>query len=215
MRTAIAVLSLLVLLAAQTALGAPGAGDTADRVQKRYESVKAFHANFSQEITHAASGKVTRRTGRIWFQQPSLVRWEAQNPEEHIVIGPQATWEYVPAEKVLIKHKTEQLLSSKTVFKFLSGKANLKKDFQVQEQGQENGLIKLRLVPHQPEYQMVLAYIWVDPKTSLLRQILVVNFNGDGNQIALTGLVLDQKLNPKLFQFTPPAGLEVQDNTRQ
>lgn len=215
MRILIAFFAAIIVLSANAVLGAAPAGDIADRVQKRYESIKAFHAGFTQEQTHAASGKLTRRQGRIWFQQPSLVRWEAKDPEELIVVGPQAVWEYLPADKVAIRHTAAQLFTSKSMFRFLSGRANLKQDFKVQEQGSENGLIKIRLVPIEPETGMVLAYLWVDPKTSLLRQILVVDFYGNGNQVTLQGLVLDRKLDQKLFQFAPPPGVEIQDNTRQ
>ena len=79
----------------------------------------------------------------------------------------------------------------------------------------EDGLTKLRLIPKEPEPTLVLAYIWVDAKTSLLGRVLIVDFFGNGNQVSLSNLVLDKKPDAKIFEFTPPAGSQVKDNSRQ
>ncbi|HWR03735.1 MAG TPA: outer-membrane lipoprotein carrier protein LolA, partial [Humidesulfovibrio sp.] len=110
---------------------------------------------------------------------------------------------------------SNQVFNSKTMIRFLSGKANLKEDFKIEEQGTENGLTKLRLVPKEPEPTMVLAYIWVDTKTSLLGRVLIVDFFGNGNQVTLNNLQLDKRADAKLFEFTPPSGTQIKDNTKQ
>jgi len=76
-------------------------------------------------------------------------------------------------------------------------------------------MVKLRLVPKEPEPTMVLAYIWVDTKTSLLGRVLIVDFFGNGNQVSLTNLSVDKRADAKLFEFTPPSGAQVKDNTKQ
>lgn len=186
-----------------------------DAIQKRYDSLSSFQTDFQQELTNAASGSVEKRSGKIWFKQ-SLVRWETHSPEkELLVVGPQSVWNYFEADKIAMKYRSNQVFNSKTMIRFLSGKANLKEDFKIEEQGTENGLTKLRLVPKEPEPTMVLAYIWVDTKTSLLGRVLIVDFFGNGNQVSLNNLVMDKKLEPKMFEFTPPSGVQVKDNTKQ
>jgi len=186
-----------------------------DAIQKRYDSLNAFQTDFQQELTNAASGSVEKRSGKIWFKQ-SLVRWETQKPEkELLVVGKSAVWNYFEADNVAMKYRTSQVFNSKTMIRFLSGKANLKEDFKIEEQGTENGLVKLRLVPKEPEPTMVLAYIWVDAKTSLLGRVRIVDFFGNGNQVSLTNLSVDKRADAKLFEFTPPKGAQVKDNTKQ
>jgi len=210
MRTLIVILAVLALpLSAQ-------ANPLTDAIQKRYETIQHFQADFQQELTNAASGSIEKRSGRIWFKQPSLVRWDTAKPEkELLVVGQNVVWNYIEADKLAMKYRTNQVFSSKTMIRFLSGKANLKEDFKVTEQGMENGLVKVRLLPKEPEPTMVMAYIWVDPKTHLLGQVLIVDFFGNGNQVTLLGLTTDKRPDAKLFEFTPSAGVQVRDNTKQ
>ncbi|MDQ7834414.1 MAG: outer membrane lipoprotein chaperone LolA [Humidesulfovibrio sp.] len=210
MRTLFLVLVLMAL-----PLKANGNALT-DAIQKRYESIQHFQADFQQELTNAASGSVEKRSGKIWFKQPSLVRWDTVKPEkELLVVGQNVVWNYVEADKIALKYRTNQVFKSKTMVRFLSGKANLNEDFKVAEQGTEDGLTKVRLVPKEPEPTMVMAYIWVDPKTSLMGKVLIVDFFGNGNLVMLKNLVTDKRPDAKLFEFTPPAGLKVSDNTKQ
>ena len=204
----IAILSLLLAGTAQ-------ANSLADAIQKRYDSMQSFQADFQQELSNAASGSVEKRSGKIWFKQPSLVRWETQKPEkELLVVGQSAVWNYFEGDKMAMKYRSNQVFNSKTMIRFLSGKANLKEDFKIEDQGTDGGLTKLRLLPKEPEPTMVLAYIWVDPKTSVLGKVLIVDFFGNGNQVTLIGLTSDKRPDAKLFEFTPPAGTQVKDNTK-
>lgn len=215
LRTCLMILALLALPLLVMPVAAQ-ANSLTDAIQKRYESVQQFQADFQQELTNAASGSVEKRSGRIWFRQPSLVRWETYKPEkETLVVGQSVVWNYFEVDRMAMKYRTTQVFNSKTMIRFLSGKANLKEDFKVQEQGNENGLIKVRLVPKEPEPTMVMAYIWVDPKTHMLGRVLIVDFFGNGNQVTLLGLTTDKRVEAKAFEFSPPSGVQIRDNTKQ
>lgn len=207
-----------ILFAALLAALLPAAAQAdklTDAIQKRYETLQSFQTDFQQELTNAASGSVEKRSGKIWFKQ-SLVRWETHTPEkELLVVGQNIVWNYFEAEKLAMKYKPSQVFNSKTMIRFLSGKANLKEDFKIEEQGREDGMVKLRLVPKDPEPTMVLAYIWVDPKTSMLGKVLIVDFYGNGNMVSMRNLQADRRADAKLFEFTPPPGTQVKDNSRQ
>ena len=188
-----------------------------DAIQKRYDSLSSFETDFQQELTNAASGSVEKRSGKIWFKQ-SLVRWETLKPEkELLVVGQHSVWDYFEADKVAMKYRSSQVFNSKTMIRFLSGKANLKEDFKIEDQGTDsaNGLLKLRLIPKDPEPTMVLAYIWVNTKTNMLGQVLIVDFYGNGNQVTLNNLQLNKKTEARMFEFIPPSGVQVKDNTKK
>lgn len=185
------------------------------RIQQQYDSLKGFQAEFTQNLTNAASGEVETRRGKIAFMQPSLIRWETAAPEpEILIVGEDAVWNYFSEDGIAIKYPLSQVLNSKTMVRFLSGKARLEEDFAVDNQGMDKGLVKIRLTPKEPEPSLVLAYIWVDPKSYLIRSVLIVDFYGNGNQVNLPKLELNPKLSKGYFNFTPPPGVEVQDNTK-
>ena len=198
--------------------------DLPDMIQKRYETLKTFRCDFVQELTNVASGDVEERRGRIWFRQPSQVRWETLEPEkELLVVGPEYAWDYIEAEQLALKYGVEALLDSKTILRFISGRANLKEDFVVKTEWQGadevrerwgKGFTVLQLLPKEPEPGMVLAYVGVEPESGLLRQVMIVDFYGNGNEVRLSNVRQDIDLSADMFTFIPPAGVQVEDNTQ-
>lgn len=220
----LAIVIFIILSAVAQAAEQAKPEDMPDLIQKRYESLKTFKADFVQELTNVASGEVETREGTIWFKQPSKVRWETTAPEkELLVVGPDAAWNYIEDEDLAIKYSVEGALSSKTVLRFISGKANLKDDFVIKSDwdGAEavrekwgKGFTVLQLTPKDPEPGMVLAFIGVEPATGLLRQVMIVDFYGNGNEVRLANVEQDVDLKDDMFSFTPPEGVTVEDNTQ-
>ncbi|MDD3313286.1 outer membrane lipoprotein carrier protein LolA [Pseudodesulfovibrio sp.] len=222
--TLLTALCLVAATAFAQDVRSPAPEDLPDLIQRRYETLRTFRADFVQELTNVSSGDVEVRKGRIWFKQPSQVRWETTDPEkELLVLGPDHAWDYIEDEKLAIKYSVAGLLDSKTIIRFISGRANLKEDFIVKTEWQGadevrakwgKGCVVIQLVPKEAEPGMVLAYIGVDPKTGLLRQVMIVDFYGNGNEVRLSNVELDPDLPQSMFEFTPPADTHVEDNTQ-
>lgn len=211
------VLCLLVPAVFLALLSAPAAQardqDLADRIQRQYESITSFRTDFVQVLTNAASGESEVRTGTIFYQQPRLIRWETEEPEQELLlVGKERVWQFFPEEEVAYRYQVDQIFQSKTMLRFISGEANLKQDFKLEEVGEEQGWTKIKLIPKRAEPGLVLAYLWIEPDTALLRQILLVDFFGNGNQLTLDDIERDISLDPSLFTFSPPAHVEVLEN---
>jgi outer membrane lipoprotein carrier protein len=195
-----------------------------DLIQQRYETLKTFQADFVQELTNVASGDVEMRSGRIWFKQPSQVRWETvESEKELLVVGPEYAWDYIEDEQLAIKYSVSSLLDSKTILRFISGQANITEDFVVKSEWRDadkvrakwgKGFTVLQLVPKEAEPGMVMAYIGAEPDTGLLRQVMIVDFYGNGNELRLSNVKLDIDLAADMFSFVPPEGTQIEDNTQ-
>lgn len=195
-----------------------------DLIQKRYESLKTFKAEFDQDLTNVASGEVDKRSGTIWFKNPSQVRWATTVPEEELlIVGSEFAWNYIAEEDLAIKYSVNTLLDSKTILRFLSGQANIKEDFVVQTEWEGadevrtrwgKGFTVLKLIPKEAEPGMVLAYVGVEPETGLLRQVMVVDFYGNGNEVRLSNVEVNVDIADDMFTFEPPASAQVEDNTQ-
>jgi outer membrane lipoprotein carrier protein len=183
------------------------------RIQARYESIDAFTTEFTQELVNAASKEKELREGVISFKQPRLIRWETVSPEkELLVVGKEQVWNYFPEDAVAYLYPVDQIFDSKTMLRFISGEANLETDFTVEEQGKEAGLVKLKLVPRKPEPNLVLAHVWVDPDSALLRRVQLVDFFGNTNQLSFKNTKVSVELPGTLFTFVPPKGVEILKN---
>ncbi|WP_243309928.1 LolA family protein [Fundidesulfovibrio agrisoli] len=209
----ITALLALLLLAAPGAQAADVAALTA-KIQKQYQSMSSFSADFSQRLQNATSKETEIRTGKLVFAQPALIRWETLAPEkELLVVGKDAVWNAFPEEKSAYRYSVEEVLGSKTMLRFLSGKARLSEDFHIQQEPEAPaGQVKLRLVPREAEPGLVLAYAWVDERTNMLTRISIEDFYGNINDLTLANVTLNTKTSPEQFQYTPPAGYSIFDN---
>ncbi|QJT08096.1 outer membrane lipoprotein carrier protein LolA [Oceanidesulfovibrio marinus] len=185
-------------------------------LQKRYETLDGFRADFTQILVNTSSGDTQERTGVIAFKKPDLIRWETVAPEkELLMVGQDFVWDYYPEEGTLYKYDVEELLNSKTMLRFISGKASLEEDFFVTQiaDPEAQDLVKLDLVPKMPEPGLVQAFVWVEPKEALFKKITLLDFYGNENTVIFDKLELDPTFKKDEFQFTPPPDAEVFDNT--
>lgn len=188
-----------------------------DRMQSRYESLRGFGADFTQTLTNGATKVSEVRQGQLVFQAPGLVRWEVAGPQdvdpELLVVGENFVWDYFPAEGLAIKYTRDQVLSSTTMLNLLAGKTNLARDFFVEQLGEEGGLILLGLTPKVPEATLVAAKAWVNPKTAFIHRVELTDFYGNTNAVKMNNIQLNPNVKLEDFEFTPPTGIAVQDNT--
>jgi outer membrane lipoprotein carrier protein len=210
---------MVVVLLGWTAANAWAGPEITRQIQKQYQSIASFTADFNQELVNAGSKEHERLSGKIAFSQPGLIRWETVKPEkELLIVARDFVWDYFADENTAYKYPVEDILSSKTMLKFLSGKANLAEDFLVSEekdsQAKEQGMVKLRLVPKEAEPGLVLAQAWVDGKTFLLRRIILQDFYGNTNDLTLNDIAINAQLPKGAFDFTAPKGVDIQDQTK-
>ena len=209
-----ALLAMLTLLFAGTA-SAQSASELTSDLQAKYDSLASFESEFTQVLRNAASGEEDLRTGKMFFKKPQLIRWENLEPEpELLVIGQDIVWDYFEFEEAAYKYPVSDILNSKTMIRFISGQSHLEQDFYVDKEGEEDGLVKLSLVPKEPETQLVQAYVWVDPATHLFKRILLLDFYNNENDLTFENLKENPNLSDDMFTFTPPEGVEIFDNTQ-
>lgn len=144
------------LLIALTSVWSAHAADLTDQIQKRYDTLQSFRAFFLQTLTNASSRETQERLGTIVFVRPRFIRWETTSPEQELlIIGKDTVWDYFPEEETVYRYSVEQALSSKTMIRFLSGEANLKEDFTVKDLGADGDFRHLKLIPKEPEPNLV------------------------------------------------------------
>lgn len=213
----IALLGILTVTAAGDVVAATAQDVSAisDKVQKQYQALTSFSADFVQVLDNAASKEKDTRTGRLLFAQPALIRWETEKPEkELLVVGRDVVWNAFPEEKAAYRYSVEEVLGSKTMLRFLSGKGNLREDFHIQQEiDAPEGQAKLKLVPREAEPSLVLAYAWVDLKTNMLARIAIEDFYGNVNDVSLNNMKVNPAVSKEQFQYTPPNDYAIFDNT--
>lgn len=221
MRTIILFLSLVLLPVFVLADEAPQstAESITETIRKRSEDIEGFRTAFTQ-VLKAQGGEAQERTGSIVYKKPGKIRWETTSPEQELlIVGADTVWDYFSEEDTVYIYDVQDILGSKTMLRFISGEAKLDEDFivieQLSEKGDEQGLHKLELIPKEPEPGLVKAYLWVDKTSFLPARIRIIDFYGNANDLRFQKLAINPELPDSLFKFTPPKGVDVQDNRAQ
>src|SRR4249920_323427 len=117
--------ALLTLVSAD-----PTAPELAQALQKKYDTVKDFSADF----THTYEGGVLRKQlterGKLTIKKPGKMRWQYTSPEEKLFVSDGfKVYMYVPADKQVIVNDMPATDAVTSPALFLAGKGNLARDF--------------------------------------------------------------------------------------
>ncbi|WP_367026589.1 outer membrane lipoprotein chaperone LolA [Methylococcus sp. ANG] len=177
------------------------------RLKSFLDSARTLQAEFTQ-VQLDESGRLKQESkGFFYLQRPGKFRWDYAKPyHQEIVSSGGKVWFYdVDLEQVTAK-KLGQAVGS-TPALLLSGEMALEDNFTIEDQGADEGMFWIKLVPKSEEggFRYVLIGLEGD---KLAGMELSDNF-GQLTRIYFSNLRTGIVLDPKLFQFSPPAGVDV------
>ena len=206
----IAVLLALFATALPAQNSTPSAAEVAASVQRKYDTVRDFSANF----THQHTGGVLRRQlveqGTVHVKKPGKMRWEYKSPEEKLFVSDgKRLYFYDPSNnQVTISEVPEG--NQATAAQFLSGRGNIARDFEVSfTDGGSADSYALKLVPRTPQNEYDWLEIVVDRATYQIRSLTAVEKQGGRSTFLFSGLKENIAIPDKTFVFDIPRGAEV------
>jgi len=215
--------SAALLITLMRAVIAPAAPEPArldlkavvDRVQKRYDGAGDFRAHFSQTLTNTAFQRKTSSAGEVLLKKPGRMRWNYQTPEEKMYLADGALlWLYEPEDKQAFKQKLESS-QLPAALAFLTGKGKLNEEFDISFSSRA-GVGKprdylLSLHPRQAQAQVKEITFVVDPESFLVRESVLVDGQGNVNDMVFSDIKIGSGLPDSTFRWSPPAGTRVID----
>jgi outer membrane lipoprotein carrier protein len=216
----------LALLAVFT-IGVPAVGqqrtavELAAALQKKYDTVRDFSADFVQTYRGGVLNRQMKESGRVMVSKPGRMRWEYRAPEEKLFVsdGRRVYW-YVPQDKQVQVSAVPGDDRASTPALFLAGKGEITRDFTPalveRPDGYPEGAQALKLVPLTPQAEYDWLIIVVDPATLSFRGLVTGDSQGGTSSFSFTNLKENVGLADKLFTFAPPRGVEVvNDSSRR
>jgi len=177
------------------------------RLKSFFDSARTLQAEFTQVQLDESGRPKQESKGTFYLQRPGKFRWDYAKPyKQEIVSAGGKVWFYdVDLEQVTAK-KLGQAVGS-TPALLLSGEMALEDNFTIEDQGADEGMFWIKLVPKSEEggFRYVLIGLEGD---KLAGMELSDNF-GQLTRIYFSNLRTGVSLDPKLFQFSPPAGVDV------
>jgi len=208
------ILSLIALPEFVFAGELPVVGDIAQKIQSSYEKAKDLKADFIQEATIKSIKKTEREEGRVFFKNPKNMLWDYTKPKgKKLVINSQTSWLYLAGEKVAYTQKSENIFQSKTLISFFSGSGKLKDDFIIKyaepKALDKDGNYLLVLIPREKTAACNLVKLSVDKNNFNILQVSFDDAFGNSTTLKFFNISINTGLSQKIFQFKPPAGVEV------
>lgn len=200
-------------LAAQSP-SVPTADATARDIQRKYDRVTDFSADF----VHAYRGGVLRQQaterGKVLVKKPGRMRWEYTAPERKLFVSDgRKIYSYVPQDKQVVVGTMPRDEQASSPALFLTGKGDLVRDFNVafdKVAEAPPGSLALKLTPKRPEPEYESLTLVVEPKTLVLQMLITLDAQGGRSVFTFTNLKENVGLADSQFVFQMPANVDVQ-----
>ena len=212
----IGVLLAATLLTATLPLSGaePSAAELAQSLQRKYDGIRDFSADFVHAYKSGALRKQLTEKGRVLIKRPGKMRWEYTSPEEKLFVSDGVKiYSYIPQDKQVIVASVPSDDTATGPALFLAGKGNLVRDFTPSlaeaPAGSPAGTKALKLVPKTPQPDYDWLILLVDSGTLTLRGLISNDAQGGTSSFSFVNLKENVSLADKLFAFHMPPGVDV------
>ncbi len=178
-----------------------------DRLNKALKNLDNFTADFTQTQLDDEKQVIRQSRGELAIQRPGKFFWRYIEPfEQEIIADGSELWIYdVDLDQVTVKPLSSGLASAPIMILMKQNK--ISEEFTVNEFAQREILYWVELEPNSKDLEYTQVYIGLENDTVKAME-LRDNF-GQSTQIVFKNLRTNVVHNPKVFQFTPPEGVDV------
>jgi len=216
LRRAALVALAATVLAGSLALRAADstAPELAAALQKKYDAIKDFSADFSHTYEGGVLRKQITERGHLLVKKPGKMRWDYSAPEtKQFVSDGVKMYSYIPQDRQVIVASIPPDEDAPTPTLFLAGKGSVTRDFTPSlveaPAGMPAGSRALKLVPRSRQRDYDWLVLVLEPGTLSIRGLLTVDEQGGKSSFSFTNLKENVGLTDKDFAFKIPRGVDV------
>lgn len=202
--------------ASEAAVCASGVGEARARVvQARYDGIRDLSARFeqrSESATFAGTALMDdgAKRGEVVFAKPGRMRWTYRTPEESLVVSDgNVLWLHDVSGATATRLEVTAGYLTGAALEFLLGDGRILESFDVLATACEGDLVHLDLTPREEASYERLGL--VATPTGDITETSVTDLFGNRTTIRFEDVEVNQKPPARLFQFSPPEGVEIID----
>jgi len=198
-----AVLAALLIIAGMGSAAA--AADSVQSLKDFFSRVDSLQGRFHQETVDGDGAVMESSSGTMAISRPDRFRWVYQKPYEQVIVSDgKDLWVYdKDLQQVSVRPLKDMLAAGPALL--LSGDYQaLQRDFQVAA-GDSPGWVRLRA--KQGDWQF--SHVRVHMDGSVPDRLELTDSLGQTTRLTLQSLQVNPKLSDGLFDFQPPAGVDV------
>ena len=210
--------ALAALLVVDTRAADPTAAELAEALQRKYDAVKDFSADFVHTYQGGVLKKQLTERGTVLIKKPGKMRWDYTTPEKKQFVSDGAkVYFYIPADKQVLVSSVPKNAAAATPALFLAGKGRLTSEFTPSlvelPAGLPAGSRALKLVPKSKQSDYDWLVLAVDPATLAIQGLVTIDAQGGTSTFAFTKLKENVGLADTQFTFKIPRGVDVVTDT--
>ncbi|HEX7794427.1 MAG TPA: outer membrane lipoprotein carrier protein LolA [Vicinamibacterales bacterium] len=216
MRILLGSMALVSVIAASVPVRSaePTAAELAQSLQRKYDTIRDFSADFVHNYRSGALKKQVTEKGRLLIKKPGKMRWEYTAPEPKLFVSDGVKiYSYIPQDKQVVVSSVPPDDTASGPALFLAGKGNLLRDFTTSfaevPAGMPPGTKALKLVPRKPQPDYDWIVLLVDQTTLGLRGLMSADAQGGTSTFSFANLKENVNLADKEFAFQMPRGVDV------
>lgn len=189
------------------AVPAAHAGVAMERLHAFFNEVHSLRGDFSQTTFDQHNHVSQHAQGTFAIQRPGKFHWDYSSPYHQLIVAnSKKVWLYdAELEQVTVKKLDEAV--GNTPAQLLSSGDSLEKSFTIRELGAIDKLEWVELTPREKDSSFEHIRLGFD-RHKLRIMELQDNF-GHTTRLEFSHLQLNSRLDPSLFKFTPPPGVDV------
>ncbi|MFT5548761.1 MAG: outer membrane lipoprotein carrier protein [Candidatus Azotimanducaceae bacterium] len=198
---------LIVISLASCFLNVAYADTAEQRLKIALKSLDNSTANFKQTVLSEDKQVLQQSSGTVAISRPGKFSWIYTTPyEQQIIADGSELWVYdVDLDQVTVKPMASGLTSAPIMVLMKQNEIN--SNFTVNEVGQRKFLYWVELEPKSTELEYSRIYIGLE--NEIVKAMELRDGFGQSTQIVFENLRQNVIHNPKVFQFTPPEGVDV------
>jgi outer membrane lipoprotein carrier protein len=185
-----------------------------DSLENFIRTARSGHADFTQVVTepprNGGQSRTKTSTGTFEFQRPSRFRFEYRKPfEQTIVADGQTLWLYDKDLNQVSSRKQARVLAQTPAALIAASPdlASLRRDFDLQELPESNGLQWVQASPKIVEGQV--ARMRIGFRGDQLAELDILDRFGSRSTLTFSNMQLNSGVTADAFHFTPPKGADV------
>ncbi|MGQ0658323.1 MAG: outer membrane lipoprotein chaperone LolA [Chromatiales bacterium] len=204
-----------IMMGAMIALFAPHAeaGTAREALDAYLADFRTLQAQFEQIVINENGKTLETSQGRVYLQRPGKFHWDYEQPYVQAIIGDgEKIWIYdQDLEQVTIRPMQNALGSTPSVI--LGSDTRINEKFEVREDGEKDGASWLTLLPRDAKNEYARVRLGFEGKD--LRWMELFDNFGQTTRLHFSGEQRNVPIDPALFTFIPPPGVDVNDLTRR
>ena len=179
----------------------------AQTLQMRFSGLDSFSAEFTQKLFDADQVLQEETSGVLRVQRPNRFNLEYIQPYYQLYVADGKDLYFYDKDLEQVTVKAQEGMLENTPAMLLSNPGKLDQLYHVKPQGEEAGLFWYELIPKQDggSFERInLAF-----KQNELRIMELQDSFKQTTRLMFKNIQRNPDLNPKLFRFSPPKGVDV------